>query len=159
MRNAKQDTNTSAKKRLLKIHRKQTSSVRQRLCSSCFVCFDLGFFHRCFCRLALNIDMSIKSDGLQTCIFIQIKFEIYLYNGVIGNSYINNILMHKYIPAPKHIYCFISVWLSVFLSVWLFVRRAYPSHFSQTNTDIRKLTKWLRWPKIQSLIGVANVFT
>lgn len=61
--------------------------------------------------------MLIKSDGLQTCLFIQIKFEIYLYNGVIDNSYINNILMHKFIPAPKHIYCFISVWLSVFQSV------------------------------------------
>lgn len=99
------------------------------------------FFHRCFCRLALKIDMLIESDGLQTCLFIQINFEIYLYNGVIGNSYINNILMHRYIPAPKHIYCFISVWLSVFLSGCLFVRKAYLSHFSQTNTDIRRLTK------------------
>ena len=118
-RNAKQDTNTSAKRRLLKIHRKQTSSARQRLCSSCFVCFNLFFFHRCFCRLALNIDMLIKSDGLQTCLFIQINFEIYLYNGVIGNSYINNILMHKYVPAPKHLYIYncMAVSVSVCMSV------------------------------------------
>lgn len=80
------------------------------------ICF---FFHRCFCRLALNIDMLIKSDGLQTCLFIQINFEIYLYNGVIGNSYINNILMHKYVPAPKHLYIYncMAVSVSVCMSV------------------------------------------
>lgn len=130
--------------------------LRKGDCSRFIKSKHLLFDKDCFRRLALNIDMLIKSDGLQTCLFIQIKFEIYLYNGVIDNSYINNMLMHKFIPAPKHIYCFISVWLSVFLSVCLFVRKAYPSHFSQTNTNIRR---WLMWPKIQSLNGVTNVFT